>query len=133
MLPLSDFTITLSKSKDYLRCVVLLHLLAVIVLVRSGLPFMIKTPLGLLVVIFLINTMRNKLPLPHYQKLSHHPGYWVLHKANGQQIKYERASISFEGGIFVLLHLTGISPRKVLVIFKDQITVAQYRILKFID
>lgn len=77
--------------------------------------------------------MRSKLPLPNHKKLSYHPSYWLLHKADGLQIKYERVSIIFEGGIFILLCLTGISPRKTLVIFKDQITVAQYRILKFID
>ena len=77
--------------------------------------------------------MRNKLPMSHYQKLSYHPGYWILHEVNGRQIKYERASISFEGGIFVLLSLSGISSRKTLVIFKDQITTAQYRVLKFIE
>lgn len=76
--------------------------------------------------------MRSKLPLPQYQKLSYHLGYWLLHKTNGRQIKYEHASIGFEGGIFVLVNLTGISPQKTLVVFKDQMTVEQYRILKFI-
>ncbi len=87
----------------------------------------------MLIIVFLINIFRAKLPLPNYQKLTYHSGYWLLHEATGQQIKYERAEISFEGGIFILLKLTGISPGKTLVIFKDQITVAQYRILKFIN
>jgi hypothetical protein len=133
LLPLSDFTIILSKSKDYLRCALLLHLVTMVVLVRSGLPFMMKLFLGLLLAISLITIIRNKLPLPNYEKLSYHPGYWLLHEVNGRQTKYEHASVGFEGGIFILLNLTGISPRKILVIFKDQITVAQYRILKFID
>ena len=103
-----------------------------IVLVRSGLPLIEKAFFGLLLLVFFINVLRSKLPLPQYQALSYHPGYWLLQKTNGQQIKYERAYIGFEGGIFVLLHLTGISPQKTLVVFKDQITLEQHRMLKFI-
>lgn len=133
MLPLSNVTITLNKSKDYLKCTCLLHLLTLIVLMRSGLPLALKSFFGILVIVFFIKIFRAKLPLPNYQQLTYHRGYWLLHETVGQQIKYERAEIGFEGGIFILLKLTGISPRKTLVIFKDQITVEQYRILKFIN
>lgn len=80
----------------------------------------------------MINIVRNKVPLPSYQKLSYHPGHWLLHRINGQHIKYKKASICFEGGIFILLRLQGISPEKKLVIFNDQITADQQRMLKFI-
>jgi hypothetical protein len=100
---------------------------------RSGLPLALKSFFGILVIVFFIKIFRAKLPLPNYQKLTYHPGFWLLHETTGQQIKYERVAIDFEGGIFILLKLTGISSRKTLVIFKDQITVEQYRILKFIN
>ena len=75
---------------------------------------------------------RSKRPMPAYLKLTYHPSYWMLHKSKGQLLKYERASIGFDGGIFFYLNLTGINPRKNLIIFKDQIDVAQFRVLKLI-
>lgn len=130
MLPLSNFTIVLNQSKDYLRCSLFIHVLAMIVLLRSALsPLMISAFL-LVLVIFLVQIIRSKVPLPKYQKLSYHPGYWLLHEVSGKQTKYEQAAIGFDGGVFLLLTLSGINPRKNLVIFKDQITMEQYRILK---
>ena len=133
MLAISGFTITLKKSNDYARCAVLLHAVAAIVLLRSALS--VYTIVALLVVLIgtLSNIMRTRIPLPQYHTLSYHPGYWLLHEMNGRQIKYERASIGFEGGIFILLTLAGNSPKKVLAIFNDQMTTTQYRVLKFIS
>lgn len=73
---------------------------------------------------------RSQTPLPGYDKITYHPGFWLLHKTNGEQIKFEHASVSFEGGLFILLRLTGISRQKNMVIFKDQVTTDQYRVLK---
>ena len=130
MLPSSDFTITLNKSKDYLRCAVCIHVLAMIVLLRSALPPLIIYSLLLVLIITLVHIIRSKVPLPRYQKLSYHPGYWLLHEVGGKQTKYERAAVGFDGGLFVLLTLTGINLQKKLVIFKDQITIEQYRVIK---
>ena len=130
LLPLSGFTITLNKSRDYVRCAVLIHVLAVIVLIRSALPLLMIFMLFLVLIIFFIFIIYSKSPISTYHKLSYHPGYWLLHEVNGNHIKFEHASIGFEGGVFLLLTLTGISPRKNLVIFKDQISTEEYRILK---
>ncbi len=70
--------------------------------------------------------------MPGYLKLTYHPGYWLLHKADGQQLKFEKVILGFDGGIFFLLTLAGISPRKSLVVFKDQISITQYRVLKLL-
>jgi hypothetical protein len=80
----------------------------------------------------MIRIASSQTPLPAYDKITYHPGFWLLHKTNGEQIKYERAFIGFEGGIFILLTLTGISRQKSIVIFNDQITMDQYRVLKLI-
>lgn len=130
MSPSSDFTIALNKSNDYLRCAVSIHVLAIIVLVRSALPFVLIFTLLWVLIIFLVAIIRNNAPLPRYHKLSYHPGYWLLHEMNGRQIKYEKASVGFNGGLFFLLTLTSVSLRKNLVVFKDQITTEQYRILQ---
>ena len=132
MLPISEFTITLGTSNDYLRCAVFLHVIAIIVVLRSALPIIVIVTFLLILISMLLGIIYTKTPLPRYQKLTYHPGYWLLHEVDGCQTKYERACIGFEGGIFILLTLAGNSPKKVLAIFNDQITTAQYRVLKFI-
>ena len=129
MLPSSNFTITLNKSKDYLCCAVSIHVLAIIVLFRSSLPLLLIISMTLVLIILLFLVCCSKSPLPRYHKLSYHPRYWLLHQVNGQQVKYEHASIGFDGGLFILLTLTHSNSRKNLVIFKDQMTTEQYRIL----
>lgn len=132
MLALSGFTITLSKSKDYFRGALVLHVLALIVVLRSALSFLPMLIFSLLVIVFFIDIIRNKTPLPKFHKLSYHLGYWLLHEREGRQHKYDSASIVFDGGVFLLLKMTGISSNKTLVIFYDQITSEQYRRLRFI-
>ncbi len=130
MLPSSNFTIIFNASKDYLRSAVLLHVLATMVLLNSALSSWLSIPLTLALTHMLLRIMRSKTPLPMYHKLTYHPGYWLLHRVNGQPIKYERATISFDCGLFILLRLAGMSPSKTVVIFNDQMTSTQYRVLK---
>lgn len=130
MLLSSNVTISLSKSKDYLRCAVFIYALAFIVLMRSGLPLSITIPLSLLLIIFLALTIYSNAPIQAYQLLTYRSGYWLLNKVDGLEVKYEQLTISFDGGLFILLTLTGINPQKKMVVFKDQLTLAQYRVLK---
>ena len=131
LLALSGFTINLKKSNDYVRCALLLHGVAILVLLRSGLSWVAIIPLLMVLMGTLAPILRSKRPLPRYEKLSYHPGYWLLHEVNGSQMKYEHASIGFEGGIFILLTLANNNSKKVLTLFNDQITTEQYRTLKF--
>ena len=131
-MPISDFTITLIKSNDYLRCAVFLHGVAILVLLRSALPRTVIVVLLVLLIVVLLNIAKSRRPLPLYQKLTYHLGFWLLHEVGGRQTKYERLSIDFNGGIFMLLKLAGDTHHKILTVFNDQITSEQYRVLKFI-
>ena len=130
MLPSSDFTITLNKSTDYLRVALIIHGLAIIILLNSALPSLVLFPSVLALLLFLLRSI-SRPPLPLYGRLSYHAGSWLLHRVNGQYTQYKRATIDFDGGLFILLTLSDSSPTKKLVIFNDQITEAQYRVLKF--
>ena len=133
MLPSSDFTILFRKSKDYLRCAFLIHVLAIIILIHSSISLLISIPLIVFLVLSMLKIARSSIPLPDYYKITYHPGYWLLHSTSSKRMKFERASIGFDGGLFVLLRLTGIYRQKTIVIFKDQITLDQYRVLKLIS
>ena len=110
----------------------MLHILSMIVLIRSALPTLVIIPFLLILIILMVKLGRSKDPLPLYFKLSYHQEHWLLHEVNGQKIKYKKASIGFDGGLYILLRLTAGTSTKTLIIFKDQMTTAQYRVLKFI-
>ena len=132
MLALSGFTITFSQSNDYFRGAFVLHVLALIVVLRSALPFLPMLIFFFLMIVFFIDILRNKTPMPKLHKLSYHLNYWLLHEQSGLQHKYDNASIAFDGGVFLLLKMTAVHSNKTLVIFYDQITSEQYRRLRFI-
>lgn len=128
MLPLSDLTIKLNQSKDYQKCAVLLHLLALIVVFRAGIPLLLKMLLGIILLVFFIHSIRKQ---SNFCQLSYDTNHWLLSELNGRQLKYQYLTIIFDGGIFSLVKVKGLSPSKTLVIFHDQLTEQQYRILKF--
>ena len=130
MLPSSNFTIIFKESEDYWRSTVLIHIVAAIIVCRSSLPLFIIVTSLLILIFFSLNIYFSKMPSPCYEKICYHPGYWLLYEYCGNHIKYERVVISFDGGLFIILKLSGISPLKNLVIFSDQITEDQYRMLK---
>jgi len=111
---------------------ILVHVLAGIALLQSSLPVLVILGLELGLLVILYNIIRSPSPMPDYRKVTYHIGYWLLHMTDERQIKYERAYISFDGGFFILLTVTGGAPRKNIVVFNDQITTSQYRVMKLI-
>lgn len=67
-----------------------------------------------------------------YHQLSYHTHYWLLHSIDGLETRFENARISFDGGLFIVLTLTNEMLSKNLIIFVDQLSLAQYRILNVI-
>lgn len=130
MLPLSGFTITFKRSRDHLRSALLIHACAAVVLLNSSFPvWLILLTMGILLIL-LTSTVRYCLQMPEYIHLVHHPGYWLLHRFNGEIMRFETMSVSFDAGFFVLLTLSKENVRKTWVIFHDQITKEQWRALK---
>ena len=64
-----------------------------------------------------------------YHKISYQVGSWILEDNSDKSSRYESINIRFDGGLFILLGLSDVTKSKILVIFKDQITSSQYRIL----
>lgn len=77
----------------------------------------------------LYRMLRSGLPLPRYQRLAYQSSHWCLFEVDGRQQQYKEAAIGFNGGLFILLTLKNDEQQKKLVIFKDQMSVMQYRIL----
>ena len=133
MLASSNIIISLGKSKDYLRSAVLLHIFSAIVLFKSSWPMMIKLGLCACLIVLLIHILRTRRPYSDSYELSHQKGYWLLHSRKSESSKHEKLEITFEGGIFFLLTFTGISPKKTMLIFYDQISSSDHRALMLLN
>lgn len=77
--------------------------------------------------------LRNRMPHPDLHKLSYHRQFWLLHTRNGQEIKYEKIQIRLDTGFFMLIALRGINRRRTVVVFYDQITKSECRMLHIIE
>lgn len=73
--------------------------------------------------------IKNPVPLKHVVTLSQHKKYWLYHDTSSSEIKYEHIHISFDGGLFILLTLTANKRHRKIVVFKDQLTQHEYRLL----
>lgn len=71
--------------------------------------------------------------MPKLKQLTYQAGHWFLHEVSGLEKKYQRVLIGFDGGIFMILKLMGIGREKTVVVFFDQISPEQYRMLRFIN
>ena len=89
---------------------------------------------GLFFVLFInmVQIVRKPNPLRLYSQLTGHKTYWVLHLWSGGTIQYEKVRICFDGGLFIVLQLSADGLKKKLLIFKDQLSTSQHRLLHVI-
>lgn len=133
MLPLSDLTIVFKKSNDFLRCSLLIHALALFVLYYSGLP--VYWFIGALVFFYwpLKAIMINRRPHPQIHGLSYHRQHWLLHTTSGETLNYQSMQIKLDTGFFLLISLCGLKRTKSMIIFHDQLTRDECRMLHVIE
>lgn len=118
-------------SKDYRRLTWLIHLVAVVAVLRSGLSWSVSL-LGLGIIVIGMVKMLASPPFAT-ERLSYHTSSWFLHSQGGPALQYEHVKISFDGGLFLVLTLQGISPKKTRVVFYDQLSIEEMRGLRLID
>lgn len=133
MLPLSNRTIRFNQSKDYFRLALGIHLFAIISLYYLHFPAVYFIISCCLLSWPLITIARNKMPHPEHHTLSYHSQFWLLHAEGGQEMKYEKMQIRLDTGFFMLIVLDGINRRRQMVVFHDQITQDECRLLHIIE
>ena len=75
--------------------------------------------------------LRNPFPEKKYISLSFNKNQWKLLQNNAQELSYERVNIRVDTGFFMLLVFSGEGVRKKsLVVFYDQLTRLQLRLLR---
>lgn len=110
----------------------IIHLFAAFVLLQSSLPIVLMAVLLIVLLAGMMRIIRSDGHLPLHSKLTHQTTYWLLHGRHGEETRYEQARICFDGGLFILLQLSADGVDKKLLIFKDQLTHSQIRMLHVI-
>lgn len=130
MSPLSNITVIINPSRDYLKLTLLTYGIAAFAWWQSAWSLITLITISGILFLLLRSAPFFNNSLSVYSKLSYQSGEWILHHANGQQIKYERMSICFDAGFFFILSLTGAHGcRKNITLFADQIPVSQKSLL----
>lgn len=133
MLNLSNGTITLVKSRHFIRVALFVHIYAIYILWCSALPSIGKGMLTFCLLIILARFFCNSsLGIP-FKKLDLQSGKWFLYDTNDAQYIYERHRIIIEMGIFFLIELSNSDEKKTKVVFFDQLPAEDYRTLKLLE
>jgi hypothetical protein len=132
LLNLSNVEIVFCKSKYYVRIAGLIHIFAAVVLLHSSLSMILMYGLFFVLFINIVQIVRKPNPLHLYSQLTGHKTHWILHRWSGDTIRYEKVRICFDGGLFIVLQLSADGLKKKLLIFKDQLSTSQHRMLHVI-
>lgn len=133
MLNLSNCTIKLGKSANYLRIALLLYVCALLLVLSSNWALLLKLIIGILLLSQLIQIIRYPVPHSHYLMLIYNGKDWLLHDRKERQTSYRKLRIVIDTGLFFLLELQNENQRKMIVIFSDQVTKNDYRLLKITE
>ncbi|MGQ3887795.1 hypothetical protein ACQUW5_02030 [Legionella sp. CNM-1927-20] len=130
---LSRCAIELSRSSTYLRITFLIYIFAAYILVNSQVWRPIQTGLLVGLIFNYISIYVNPFPYKHFKKLIFLKDEWILTNGFDMELRYQKMRIILDCGFFFLLELSGERECKVVVIFADQLSRDQHRILKLIE
>lgn len=127
MLILSNNTISLTKSADYKKIVVVTYISAMFVLYRSSLPLTLECIVEFGLFIHLLYIFFSKKFLHEETSLVCQSNFWVLRKGARHPVKFETVKLKFDGDFFMILQLSGFGLRRKMVVFCDQLSSEQQR------
>ncbi len=127
MSTLSAFTIQFTDSSDFKRFVLGFHGLVVFALWTSCIPWLLSLPLS----VFLLLNMLYLWSLGQPSRLSslvyQHQRWYLIFSPN-DILDYDKVTIAFDGGAFLLLALFSNQKKRLLVVFKDQMDEKSLRL-----
>jgi hypothetical protein len=129
----SELTIKFRTSRDYVRLAVILYLMAIVVAFSSALSVKLLFLITPLLSFFLIRICWIRTPESNYSALIYGANKnWFLQSRSGKKTKYDLGGVCFDGGLFILFRLKTNVSSKTIVIFRDQLTSAEYRLIKLL-
>jgi len=129
LLPISEIKIILKPSLDALRLRFLTHGLAIYVISSSSLPASIVLALSGWMVISFVGAVLNWSARKTEQHLDYQHSSWWLSLVGGQPTQYQHLQIRVDTGFCMLIVLTSNTHKKKILIFRDQLTQNELRML----
>jgi hypothetical protein len=71
----------------------------------------------------------HPVPVKRFSHLNFQAGSWILHQRRGADEAFDEVSVKFDAGVCLLLKLSRHEHQRTLVVFKDQLTRNQERLL----
>ena len=129
MLPIFEIKLRLKPSLDALKLSFLAHGLAIYILCNSGLTGVFVMPLAAGIVIsFSLEIARWSAYKTEHILDYMQPHWWLSLDAETPQ-QYENLQIRVDTGFFMLVVLTSATKKKNILIFRDQLTLNELRML----
>ena len=121
--------ISLDRSPCYAKIALLIFLFSLVLLFNSSFIWPLKAFLAALLSLQLMATIIKPIPHPKYKLISQDKRGWLLHSINGKEMIFNKVRIIIDTGLFFLLELSTEEKSQILVIFLDQISEDNYRLL----
>ncbi|MCW8400391.1 hypothetical protein OQJ26_16555 [Legionella sp. PATHC038] len=129
MLLLSELVIEPGKSKTYLRLTLVIYLITVALIFYSSIYLFIKAILlGFIIVLVKIDCAMQS-PCTSIKKIQFIGNGWILEPYRGNKKTYVQATILIHNPFFMLIEFKNKRQKKCIVLFNDQITNNQLRLL----
>ena len=125
----SEIIIKPVKSKIYLRLVLVLYLLSILLLIYSSFYLVMKFILIFLILIQLRFDSIHRSPCSTIREIRSCKKEWVLIMNNNIAIHYDEAFILIHNALFQLVEFSFSGRKKLLLLFNDQLTMGQLRLL----
>lgn len=123
------FSIRPEQSMVYIRFVMVFALLTSALILYSALYW----PLKLVLLVLLLNQSRlewaTKNPCADIEELRALQNQWQLTFHDGKVDSFEKIIILIHNPLFALIQLTGFEKNKKLILFNDQISVSELKLL----
>lgn len=126
MLPSSEILIKPGKSESYQRLVLVIDVITVGLIAYSSLYLLLKLAL---VTVLLKLSWNNKSPNPDIKEIYFVRSQWVLVINNGKKQRYNDAQILVNNILFQLIQFKTPKKKRTLVLFHDQASTTQLRLL----
>lgn len=116
----------------YTRFALTLYLFTITVLFYSSVMLIFKVSAVILLTFNLFQIIRNPFPHPDYLALSYDGTNWIL-QTNKDSLIYENACVLVNSGLFILLELNIAKQKKMIVIFSDQFSNDDKRLIRITE
>ena len=125
---LFEITIKPGISKTYWRLVLVIYLLSCILIFYSSIYLLIKIILTGVIFFLLRHDWINKSPNIALTELQFIENQWILNTIRGPK-RYDEARVLIHNVLFQLLQFTSPEHQKFIVLFHDQVSNMQLRLL----